>query len=73
MFFSLCQYANFCCILIFNYFIYCLVVCKEKEKAKEISRVSISDMQEFQCAIRHQLHSSSSYQFQSWVDILLEF
>jgi hypothetical protein len=56
MFFSLCQYASFCCILIFNYFIYCLVVCKEKEKAKEISRVSISDMQEFQCAIRHQLH-----------------
>jgi hypothetical protein len=45
MFFSLCQNASFCCILIFNYFVYCLVVYKEKEKAKEISRVSISDMQ----------------------------
>ncbi|EFX63273.1 hypothetical protein DAPPUDRAFT_268735 [Daphnia pulex] len=41
----------------------------EKEKAKEISRVSISDMQELQCAIRHQLHSSSRYQFQSWLTV----
>ncbi|XP_046461566.1 uncharacterized protein LOC124207961 isoform X2 [Daphnia pulex] len=45
------------------------VVCKGKEKAKEI-RVNISDIQELKCTMCHQLHSSSRYQFQSWVNIL---